>query len=81
MPSSTPRATTSVDVPSTTCDGFRPRFDGQALGFFWFAGQGGFGIQTAPAAAMLAAAVLLGEALPEPVAAIDPERYSPRRFG
>jgi len=56
-------------------------FDGQAPGFFWFAGQGGFGIQTAPAAAMLAAAVLLGEALPEPVAAIDPERYSPRRFG
>ena len=55
-------------------------FDGQAPGFFWFAGQGGFGIQTAPAAAMLAAAVLLGEALPEPVARIDPERYSPTRF-
>jgi D-arginine dehydrogenase len=29
-------------------------------GFFWFAGQGGFGIQTAPAAARLAAQVLLG---------------------
>jgi len=56
-------------------------FDGQAPGFFWFAGQGGFGIQTAPAAAMLAAAVLLGEALPEPVAGIDPARYSPMRFG
>lgn len=55
-------------------------FDGQAPGFFWFAGQGGFGIQTAPAAAMLAAAVLLGEALPEPVARIDPARYSPMRF-
>jgi D-arginine dehydrogenase len=55
-------------------------YDIQAPGFFWFAGQGGFGIQTAPAAAMLAAAVLLGESLPEPVAGIDPERYSPRRF-
>ena len=60
---------------------FRVTIDGQAPGFFWFAGQGGFGIQTAPAAAMLAAAVLLGEALPEPVAGIDPARYSPMRFG
>jgi len=56
-------------------------FDGQAPGFFWFAGQGGFGIQTAPAAAMLAAAVLLGETLPDAVAGIDPARYSPMRFG
>jgi len=55
-------------------------FDAQAPGFFWFAGQGGFGIQTAPAAAMLAAAMLLGEALPEAVAGIDPERYLPTRF-
>lgn len=55
-------------------------YDGQAPGFFWFAGQGGFGIQTAPAAAMLAAAVLLGEALPEAVAGIDPARYAPTRF-
>jgi len=56
-------------------------FDGEAPDFFWFAGQGGFGIQTAPAAAMLAAAVLLGGALPEAVAGIDPTRYSPKRFG
>jgi len=55
-------------------------FDGRAPGFFWFAGQGGFGIQTAPAAAMLAAAMLLDEPLPEPVAGLDPARYSPRRF-
>jgi len=55
-------------------------FDDIAPGFFWFAGQGGFGIQTAPAAAMMAAALLLGEALPEPVAGIDPERYAPARF-
>ncbi|MFC5000402.1 NAD(P)/FAD-dependent oxidoreductase [Dactylosporangium cerinum] len=30
-------------------------------GFYWFAGQGGFGIQTAPALARLGAAELLGE--------------------
>lgn len=35
-------------------------FDAVEDRFFWFAGQGGFGIQTAPAAAMLAAALLLG---------------------
>ena len=55
-------------------------FDAKAPGFFWFAGQGGFGIQTAPAAAMLAASILLGTRLPEAVAGIDPERYSPKRF-
>ena len=55
-------------------------FDTRAPGFFWFAGQGGFGIQTAPAAAMLAAAPLLGKAPPEPVAGIDSERYAPSRF-
>jgi D-arginine dehydrogenase len=55
-------------------------FDRDAPGFFWFAGQGGFGIQTAPAAAIVAASVLLGTPLPEVVTAIDPERYSPQRF-
>ena len=49
--------------------------------FFWFAGQGGFGIQTAPAAALLAAALLLGSNLDPVIAAIDPDRYAPRRFG
>ncbi len=49
-------------------------------GFFWFAGQGGFGIQTAPAAARIAAAAILG-ATPHPsVAAIDPGRYAATRF-
>lgn len=56
-------------------------FDDRAAGFFWFAGQGGFGIQTAPAAAAIGAALLLGDALPESVAAIDPDRYRPARFG
>ncbi len=35
-------------------------FDGEAPGFFWLAGQGGFGFMTAPAAARLAAALILG---------------------
>lgn len=45
--------------------------------FFWCAGQGGFGIQTAPAAAALAAALLLGHAVPH---GLDAERYAPERF-
>lgn len=55
-------------------------FDARAPGFFWFAGQGGFGIQTAPAAAAIGAALLLG-AKPDPsVSSIDPARYSPARL-
>jgi D-arginine dehydrogenase len=56
-------------------------FAKDAPGFFWFAGQGGFGIQTAPAAAMIGAALLTGSALPLAVGAFDPDRYSPLRFG
>lgn len=48
--------------------------------FFWCAGQGGFGIQTAPAAAKLAASLLLRK-VPEPmVSGIDPKPYLPGRF-
>jgi D-arginine dehydrogenase len=48
--------------------------------FFWCAGQGGFGIQTAPAAAKMAAALLLAQA-PDPlVAHIDPKPYAPGRL-
>lgn len=56
-------------------------FDAAAPGFFWFAGQGGYGIQSAPAAARLAAAVAAGMPLPESVAHIDPALFSPGRFG
>ena len=52
-------------------------FDMREAGFFWFAGQGGFGIQTAPAAAELAARLLCGEA----GGVVDPAPYSPARFG
>jgi D-arginine dehydrogenase len=50
-------------------------FDPAVPGFFWCAGQGGFGIQTAPAAAALCAALLLGR---EP--AVDAAPYRPTRF-
>jgi D-arginine dehydrogenase len=39
-------------------------YDGTIEGFFWLAGQGGYGIQTAEAAGRLAAALALGKALP-----------------
>ena len=55
-------------------------FSAGGRGFFWCAGQGGFGIQTAPAAARIAAALLLG-GRPDPlVAEIDPGPYSAARF-
>lgn len=46
--------------------------------FFWFAGQGGFGIQTAPAAAQLAAS-LLDEAIAAP-SKVNASVYTPARF-
>ncbi len=52
--------------------------DGRALGFFWMAGQGGYGFQTAPAAADLLAAHVLGHPpalAPEVVAALSPTRF------
>ncbi len=48
--------------------------------FFWFAGQGGFGIQTAPAAARLGAQLLLGQGPDAMTARIDPAMFTPRRF-
>ncbi len=43
-------------------------FDPQAPGFFWLAGQGGYGIQTAPALGAAAAALVCGQPLPAWVA-------------
>ncbi|MET0246547.1 MAG: FAD-dependent oxidoreductase [Sphingomonas sp.] len=54
-------------------------FDPAVPGFFWCAGQGGFGIQTSAAAAMLAAALLLGRQPADAVAHIDADRYAPDR--
>ncbi|PWG03286.1 NAD(P)/FAD-dependent oxidoreductase [Sphingosinicella humi] len=55
-------------------------FDSDVPGFFWFAGQGGFGIQTAPAAAKLAAGLLLEVPADPLVADIDPSPYLAGRF-
>jgi D-arginine dehydrogenase len=53
-------------------------WDGAAEGFFWFVGQGGYGIQTSPAAGRLAADLILGRdpgAAAPVVAAVDPRRF------
>jgi D-arginine dehydrogenase len=55
-------------------------FDVRAAGFFWCAGQGGFGIQTAPAAAKMAASLITGDAPDPMVAGIDPTPFLPNRF-
>lgn len=53
-----------------------------AEGFFWLAGQGGYGIQTAPALSRLAAALALGEAVPADLiaAGFDPATVRPERL-
>lgn len=52
-------------------------FDPDVAGFFWCVGQGGFGIQTAPAGSELAAALLLNGPAP---AGLDTKLYLPQRF-
>lgn len=42
-------------------------YDATAPGFFWLAGQGGYGVQTAPALSEVAAALALEEAIPAPI--------------
>lgn len=57
-------------------------FDPRAAGFFWLAGQGGYGIQTAPALASLAARLITGEPvsnLPH-LEALDPAALAPARL-
>lgn len=58
--------------------GFDPRTDG----FFWLAGQGGYGIQTAPALGRTAASLVLGNEIPPSVAArgVTGSRLSPERL-
>ncbi|MFO1061278.1 MAG: FAD-dependent oxidoreductase [Dongiaceae bacterium] len=57
-------------------------FDRDLEGFFWVAGQGGYGIQTAPAMARLTAALATGRALPADIAdlGIAAADLSPARF-
>jgi D-arginine dehydrogenase len=52
--------------------------DRSAPGFFWMVGQGGFGIQTSPAAGRLLAALVRGEDpgdLADVVPMVDPNRF------
>lgn len=53
-----------------------------APGFFWLAGQGGYGLQTAPAMAAAAEALLFGLDWPEALAAkgVMPEHIRPERL-
>ena len=58
--------------------GMKFGFDPLAPRFFWCAGQGGMGIQTAPAASLLCAALIRGDELPTELAGIDAEEFAPR---
>lgn len=87
------RAFTTVDARSvlTSWAGLRTfapdeqlviGFDPVAPGLFWLAGQGGYGIQTAPATARLAATLVRGQAAPDDLvqlglhaAAVSPARF------
>ena len=53
-------------------------FAADAPGFFWLAGQGGFGLQTSPAVAVITESLVAG--MPWPVADVAPEELSPARF-
>jgi D-arginine dehydrogenase len=55
-------------------------YDRASAGFFWFAGQGGFGIQTAPAAARLGAQLVLGHPRDAMTEALDAALYAATRF-
>ena len=53
-------------------------FDPVADGFFWLAGQGGFGLQTAPALSAIASALITRRAWPVP--GVEPSALDPARF-
>ena len=57
-------------------------YDAEIAGFFWLAGQGGYGVQTAPAAARAAAALARGQVLPADLAAngVTARSLSPARL-
>jgi D-arginine dehydrogenase len=80
-----------VDRPLSTWAGLRTfaadrspvlGFDPGVAGFYWLAGQGGYGIQTAPAIAQLVAAQIAGLSLPPELAAagVDESALSPARL-
>ena len=58
--------------------GMKFGFDPEAPGFFWCVGQGGMGIQTAPAASLLSASLIRGDELPGELAGLSAEDFAPR---
>jgi D-arginine dehydrogenase len=69
------RTFTADGVPTA---GFAP----DAPGFFWLAGQGGYGLQTAPAMAEIAEALITGGSWPSGLTAlgVTPEQIRPERL-
>jgi D-arginine dehydrogenase len=57
-------------------------FEPSLPGFFWLAGQGGYGIKTSPALGELAAALILNNAVPDAISrfGITRESLAPERF-
>jgi D-arginine dehydrogenase len=57
-------------------------FDPVVPDFFWLAGQGGYGFQTAPALAKVAAALITGRSIPAEIQdqGLTAEQLSPARF-
>jgi D-arginine dehydrogenase len=57
-------------------------YDPAVPGFFWFAGQGGYGMQTAPAAARLGAALALSQPVPADLldVSLTKDAFNPARF-
>ena len=57
-------------------------FDTELPGFFWVAGQGGYGIQTSPAMGEVCAAMIRGLPLPAHLAGlgVTPAKLSPARL-
>lgn len=57
-------------------------WDPRAEGLFWLAGQGGYGIQTAPAASQLAAGLIRHGKAPDFIleTGLDPAELSPLRL-
>jgi D-arginine dehydrogenase len=56
--------------------------DPEAPGFFWLVGQGGYGIQTAPALSLAAAALINDRPIPDQFGSfgVTEALLSPRRF-
>jgi len=85
------RTTMTIRRPRRTWAGLRTfardgelviGFEPTAPGFFWLAGQGGYGIQSAAGTAMLAESLLLGAPLPDALRAegVLPDTMAPARL-